>query len=323
LIVLKNSMNLFALPLSKVVSVAFLLFFVSCTWESLDSTEDSSGSSGRLLIVATSAMIADTVRSIVGDEADVVQLISHGVDPHLYRPGRDDIVKMLEADLVIYNGLHLEGKMQEAFAGGKVSRKAAAMSSFIPEGAVLKDETSGFDPHIWMDVHLWKKMVMPLAKHISTLDPSRKDTFYHNARVLEKELLDLHQYGTELITSIPEEKRALVTSHDAFQYFGKAYGMKVYGVQGLSTDSEAGVKRIDEIVSVIIDKNIPVVFFESGVSPRVLQSIMEAVIFRGGTIRNGGVLYTDSPGPKGTSAGTYTGMMKHNFETIQVALRDG
>ncbi len=321
MIALKSSMSLFAQHLNKLFALFVLFLSVSCTWEYLDKRSDTRDSDRRRIVVTT-GMIADMVRTIVQDEMEVLQLISHGVDPHMYRAGRDDIIKLISADLVFYNGLYLEGKMQEVLNSGKISPKAIAISSLLEENLFMHEENREFDPHIWMDVSLWLKAVPLVADSLVSLDPSKKEVFHGNARKLLEELHELHAYGKEQTGRLHPERRYLITSHDAFQYFGSAYGLQVYGIQGLSTDSEAGVRRIDEIITIIIEKQIPVVFLESGISAKLIESIIEGVQARGKTLHKGGILYTDSFGPPGSNKETYIDIMKHNFETIYSALKD-
>lgn len=315
------------------VLVVFSIGCVSCEWFSANQELEKkvvSIENQKPLVVATSGMIADIVRAVAGvtledspeNKLQVVQLIAHGVDPHLYRPGRDDIIKLLGADVVFYNGLKLEGRMAEVLESGKIKKKSYAIASLL-ELDLLDDEEEGkghYDPHIWMDVSVWKRAVRPVSDILSRKFPEYADVFSLQAEHYEQELQRIHEAGKALLQQLPEERRNLVTSHDAFRYFGRTYGLEVYGVQGFSTDSEAGVRRLNEIVSLVIEKNIPAVFFEAGVSPRLLGSIIEGVAAQGKKLEKGGVLYTDSMGARGTEQGTYAGMMKHNFTTIHRAL---
>jgi len=304
----------------------FLTIFglVSCNSESKSDASIESSSDDVISIVVTVGMIADMVSEIGADRVRVQQLINHGIDPHLYRPTRDDILKISKADLVLYNGLLLEGKMADVLSSVRYKNRAYAVSDYISREALLNDaekKIGEFDPHLWMDVSLWSLLIDPIVKLLSMKDPEYTRDFQARGDNLKKSYDDLHKKGQELLRSIPIEKRILISSHDAFQYFGRAYDIEVHGVQGVSTESEAGLQRINDIVRMILDRKIPAVFVESSVSSKSMEAIIEGVSAKRHEVINGGVLYTDALGPPDTLMGTYQGMMRHNFITIQKALK--
>lgn len=307
----KNNSTSFFIYLILAIS-----FFFSCSPS--EQTERVVSPEKPLQIVATTGMIADMVKLTGGSHVQVEQLISHGVDPHLYRPTRDDVLKITRADIVFYNGLFLEGRMSEVLGAKKFEKKAFPFTSFVSHTKYVSDLASEgtFDPHLWMDVSLWREIIFPLAELLSNRIPQAKAEITENAKNLDSELEKLHEYGVHTIQNIPVNKRVLITSHDAFQYFGKAYGMTVHGVQGVSTESEAGIKRINFLSDLIVEKQIPAVFIESSVSPKTIEALIEGVRSQGYPVHKGGILYTDAMGAEGTPEGTYKGMMEHNFNTI-------
>ncbi|HMO19168.1 MAG TPA: zinc ABC transporter substrate-binding protein [Oligoflexia bacterium] len=278
---------------------------------------------GGIRIVATVGMVSDIIRQVGREKADVDQLIRHGVDPHLYRPTRDDIAKIMKADLVFCNGLLLEGKMNEILTSSSIGHKTYSFSDFYEKDNLLGSEEYGsshFDPHLWMDVSIWAEMPEKVAEVLSLYLPEESDYFKSNALILRDKLEDLHNFGLSRLNQIPKSKRVLISSHDAFQYFGKAYNIEVHGVQGLSTESEAGLVRVNELVSLIVSRGIPSVFVETSVSPKTIKALVEGARARGHTISIGGSLYTDAMGAEGSPQGTYEGMMRHNFEIIYDSL---
>lgn len=267
-------------------------------------------------------MIADTVRSIAGEQVRVLQLIGAGVDPHLYKPIRDDVVGILNAELVFYNGLHLEGRMSELLAQAASSTRAViAMSDAIPEDQLLGEPgTDAIDPHIWMDVSMWSKASEIVEDALVQKLPDQEPLLRQRGSELRAQLDQLDQRGLKAIRSIPESQRVLITSHDAFQYFGRRYGLEVQGIQGMSTASEAGLDRIPELISHIQSRSIPAVFHESSVAGKLIDALVEGARARGHTLHVGDELYSDALGPNGSGAETYLGMMEHNFRTISQAL---
>jgi manganese/zinc/iron transport system substrate-binding protein len=268
-------------------------------------------------------MVGDIVRQVAGDRANVTSLMGEGVDPHLYKPTRDDVAKLLAADTVFYSGLMLEGRMTDTFL--KVSRRGTpvyAVTELLEEKYLL--EPPGFaghwDPHVWMDVAAWGKAVEAVAKSLAEFDPTNAALYRSNAVVYGAELKLLDEYAKKTLATVPEKQRVLVTAHDAFNYFGRAYGVKVMGIQGISTESEAGVEDINRLVKYIVDNKIPAIFIESSVSDKNVRAIIEGAKSRGWTLRIGGTLFSDAMGKPGTYEGTYLGMLDHNVTTITRAL---
>jgi manganese/zinc/iron transport system substrate-binding protein len=267
-------------------------------------------------------MIADVVRSLGGDLVNVEGLIGPGVDPHLYKPIRDDVVAILNADIVFYNGLLLEGRMAELFERVKPSQqRIVAMADAIPETSFLGEPgTDAIDPHIWMDVSMWKQTVDLVLVHLAELSPGKKQALEARADALRKRLTDLDNRGRVAIQSIPAQQRVLITSHDAFQYFGRRYGLQVEGIQGMSTASEAGLQRIPQLLDLVVSRSIPSVFRESSVAGKLMDALIEGAHARGHPLRVGAELYSDALGPTGSGADSYIGMMEHNFREIATAL---
>ncbi len=273
-------------------------------------------------IVATTGMIADIVHQIAAPHGAVHGLMGAEVDPHLYRPTRADIARMQAADLIFYNGLMLEGRMGDTLVQLARARPVYAVTELIDESLLLEDEDyeEAFDPHVWMDVSLWMEAVEAVATVLSDFDPENASAYRRNADRYLRELDELDRYVREVVSTIPVERRVLVTAHDAFGYFGEAYGLEVVSVQGISTESEAGLEDINRLVDFTVERNITAVFAETTVPDRALQAVMEGAAARGHLIFIGGELYSDAMGPAGTYEGTYIGMIEHNALTIVRAL---
>jgi manganese/zinc/iron transport system substrate-binding protein len=281
--------------------------------------EDSSDS---LPVVATTGMIADMVRSIGGDAIRLTQLISAGVDPHLYKPIRDDIVAIVHSKIVFYNGLKLEGRMADVLGSPtKSDRVHVALSDALdPIDLVGEPGTDAIDPHIWMDVALWSKTIPLIRDTLAMRIPERKVQFEQASDEILQQLISLDEYGVQAMQGIPTRQRVLISSHDAFQYFGRRYGLRVEGVQGISTVSEAGLKRIPELIELISKNTVPAVFKESSVAGKMIDAVIEGAADRGLKLKIGKELYSDALGPAGSGADSYLGMMKHNFDSVAHAL---
>ncbi|HRQ88520.1 MAG TPA: zinc ABC transporter substrate-binding protein [Bacteroidia bacterium] len=272
---------------------------------------------------ATVGMIADIVREVAGPRAKVEGIIGSGVDPHLYKPTTKDIKALQAADIVFYNGLMLEGKMGDVLVrvarGGKPVY--AVTEEILDQGDyVLSDDKEHYDPHVWMDVQGWIRAVEVVAKGLSAFDPDGKADYEANATRYKAELERLDDYAKKAIASIPEERRVLVTAHDAFGYMARAYGLDVRGIQGISTESEAGVKDIENLVAFLVERKIPAIFVESSVSDKNVRALAEGAKAKGHAVAVGGELFSDAMGPAGTYEGTYIGMIDHNITTIARAL---
>lgn len=274
-------------------------------------------------IVATTGMIADAVRQIAGDSVELTGLMGPGVDPHLYKPTQGDISRLSKADLILYNGLHLEGKMQEILERLAERRAVVAVSQDIPrESLIMLNQPKGApDPHIWFDVALWAEAVKTISQTLQAQDSARASYYQQRTEAYLTRLEALDREVKEEISRIPPRQRVLVTAHDAFSYFGRAYDIEVRGLQGISTLAEYGVQDISRLVDYISRRNIKAVFVESSVSPKALEAVVEGSRQRGHPLRIGGSLYSDALGAADTEAATYTGMVRHNVRTIVESLQ--
>jgi manganese/zinc/iron transport system substrate-binding protein len=278
------------------------------------------------LIVATTGMIGDIVKNVAGDKARVRVIMGPGVDPHLYTATRDDVAEMIRADMIFYNGLLLEGRMTDSLIQVGRGKPVHAVTEQIDERYLL--EPPGFgghpDPHVWMDVSAWSTAVEAVAQALTEFDPPGEAYYRQNADTYRKKLVALHAYGLERIATIPgkgpKDEPVMITSHDAFNYLGRAYGLDVNGVQGISTETEAGLQRINALVDLLVKYDVPAVFVESSVSPKNMQALVQGARAQGHEIAIGGELFSDAMGSRGTYEGTYIGMIDHNFTTITRAL---
>lgn len=278
---------------------------------------------GPIQVTCTVGMLTDLTRQIGGDRLTVTGLMGAGTDPHLYKTTPGDVKKLGTSDLILYCGHHLEGKMGDAFS--RVSKRvpAVAVCEQIPRADLLAEDpqSDAVDPHLWFDVRLWTKAALVIQDTLIEFDPEHAEGYAARGAALVSQLNELHAWVQSQVQSIPQERRVLVTAHDAFRYFGRAYQFEVIGIQGLSTESEASVQKINELVGLIVDRGIPAVFIESTVSEKNVRSLIEGCQSRGHTLKVGGSLYSDAMGPEGTESGTYMGMVRHNVETIVAALR--
>jgi len=295
-----------------------------CALTGCDAAASASHQAGkRYRAVCTVGMITDIVRQVAGERAEVQGIIGEGVDPHLYKPTRNDVAALQGADIVFYNGLMLEGKMTDVLV--KVARRGKpvyAVTEEIDPSFLLepKQMQGHYDPHVWMDVSAWGKAVEAVAAALSEFDPPGAAQYAERARRYKGELDGLHAYLKRVIASIPERQRALITAHDAFNYFGRAYGIQVMGIQGISTESEASLKDINDLVDFIVANDVQAVFAETSVASKNVRALIEGAQARGRTVRIGGSLYSDAMGAPGTYEGTYIGMLDANATTIARAL---
>ncbi len=299
-----------------------LLVAGGCTKPASDSGSSQNPNSLKpIRVVATVGMVADLVREIGGDSVSVRQLMGSGVDPHLYKATRDDVIALMDAEMVFYSGLMLEGKMGELLNKTSDKQVRTAVTRAIPKDKLFSDEGSEhYDPHVWMDVSLWTAAAGEVAKELSLFRPADKDKFAERFHALSKKLESLDAYGRKVMATIPESKRVLITSHDAFRYFGRRYGIEVQGIQGISTDSEAGLQRIGELVNSIVSRKIEAVFVESSVPQDSIQALVQGAASRGFTVKIGGELFSDAMGKSGTYEGTYVGMLDHNLTLVAKSL---
>lgn len=274
-------------------------------------------------IVTTVGMVTDIVRNVAGERAEVIGLMGEGVDPHLYKPTRSDIQRLLGADVVFYNGLLLEGKMTDALIrAATAGRKVFAVTELLDEQFLLepKELAGHYDPHVWMDPSAWSKAVEVVRDTLGAFDPAGAEQYRQNAERYMQQLRELEEYAVRVLKSVPEKQRVLVTAHDAFNYFGRRFGFEVVGIQGISTESEAGVQDIERLVDLLVERKIAAVFVESTVSTRNIEALLAGAKARGHTVVIGGKLYSDAMGPPGKYEGTYLGMIDHNVTTIARAL---
>ncbi len=272
-------------------------------------------------IAATTGMVADLVRNVGGEQVAVTQLIGAGVDPHLYKASTADVRMLSNADLIFYSGTHLEGKMGDVFERLGRTKPTCAVTGAIDRKNILETEQGAHDPHLWFDVSLWSQAVGVVRDELVKFDPLHASLYRERAEKYQKELAELHDYAKQQIASIPKEQRVLVTAHDAFRYFGRAYDIEVRGIQGISTENEAAVKHVNELVEFLCQRKIKAVFVETSVSERNVRSLIEGCAARGHKVVIGGELYSDAMGEEGKPEGTYPGMVRHNVDTIVKALR--
>ncbi|MEM6659632.1 MAG: zinc ABC transporter substrate-binding protein [Pseudomonadota bacterium] len=275
-----------------------------------------------LKVVATTGMIADAARQVGGDQVDVQGLMGPGVDPHAYRQTRSDIVAMTQADLVLWHGLYLEAQMEEFFKdlGRKNTVVAVAEALDTSKLRAHDDYADKYDPHIWMSPALWRDAVIEVQAALTAARPEAADVFAANAKAHLAELDALTAYADRVLTAVPDANRILLTAHDAFGYFGADYGYEVMGIQGISTQSEAGLNRIGELVDTLVDRQLKAVFVESSVSDRSMRALIEGAAAKGHEVTVGGELFSDAMGEPGTYEGTYVGMLDHNITVIGGAL---
>lgn len=283
-----------------------------------------------LVVACTTGMVADMVRAVAGERATVLTLMGAGVDPHLFKPTRADVAKVTGADAVFYNGLLLEGKMTETFdrlrSGGKPvvalcqDLAPADLLHDKPEPDAKQSAEKHHDPHVWMDPALWLRGVDIVESALAKLDPSSADLFKSNAAAYRESIRQLDAYAQKTLATVPEKSRVLITAHDAFGYFGRRFGFQVEGIQGISTESEAGVKDIQRLVDLIVSRDIKAVFVETSVSDRNIKALLAGAQAKGHTVVIGGSLYSDALGLPDTYEGTYIGMIDHNVTIIARAL---
>jgi manganese/zinc/iron transport system substrate-binding protein len=284
--------------------------------------EDRSRGDRPLRVVATIGMITDIVQHVGGEQVNVTGLMGPGVDPHLYKASEGDVRRLREADVVFYNGLHLEAKMAEILERMNRSTRTAAVTQAIPRERLLAPPqfANAHDPHVWFDVSLWMEAVRSVQATLAEVDPAHAAGYEARARRYLAELEVLDAEVREKMAHIPLERRVLITAHDAFNYFGRAYGVEVRGLQGISTASEAGTADVQELAAFIAERRIPAIFVESSVPPRAIEAVQAAVRAKGHAVAIGGQLFSDAMGNPDTPEGHYIGMVRHNADTIAAAL---
>ena len=273
-------------------------------------------------VVATIGMVGDGVERVGGSRVEVETLMGPGIDPHVYKASEGDLRRLERADIIFYGGLHLEAKMADVFERVAEERTTVAVSERIPVPERLSPPgfEGSYDPHVWFDVALWRHAVEQIRDTLAERDPGSASLYRRNAAAYLAELDSLDEYVRAHAQRVPRERRVLITAHDAFEYFGRAYGFDVRGLQGISTASEAGAGDVQALARFIAERRIPAIFVESSVSPRTIQAVREAVRARGFDVRVGGELFSDAMGDPGTPEGTYVGMVRHNVDTIVAGL---
>ena len=290
--------------------LTFSLLFTACAPE------------GEPKVVTTIGMLGDIVQTVGGDCVETEVMMGPGIDPHLYKASAGDVKTLQNADIIFYSGLHLEGQLGEVFENLQDKRPviAAAERAVTEANVIQTDDSYGVDPHVWMDASLWAQTVDVVAEELSTLKPDCAEAIATRAEVYKPQLEALHTWTNESIATIPEEQRILVTAHDAFAYYSRAYDIDVAGIQGISTEAEAAIADIRDTVDTIVERNVPAIFVESTINPRAIEAVKQAAQDRGRTVEVGGELFSDAMGEAGTADGTNIGMIYSNTKTITEAL---
>lgn len=314
----------FQLARSAAVVLLAALALVACTGQG--EANSPADQDEALYVVATTNIIGDLVEEIGGGQVRVESLMGPGVDPHLYRASEGDVRRMRSADAIFYNGLHLEGRMADLLERmSQGSRPTVAVAEgAVPDSLLIRsaDFPGNYDPHVWLDVGLWQEAARYVAEELAAVNPAHKEAYHANAEAYLAEMEELERYVMEEAARVPEEQRVLITSHDAFGYFGRAYGFEVRGLVGLSTAVEAGAGDVQRLASFVAERQIPALFVETSVSERGIEAVQQAVRARDFEVEIGGMLYGDALGDPGTPGGTYLGMVRHNIDTIVAGLLD-
>jgi manganese/zinc/iron transport system substrate-binding protein len=313
------------IKLTTLLATAALLL-AGCGQSNKAEEQDHAGHShreGSYHAAATVGMIADVVRNIVGDKGIVDGIIGEGVDPHLYKPTASDVKLLQASDIIFYGGLNLEGKMGDVLVRLATTGKSvtAVTETLLDSGDyVMSTEEAHYDPHVWMDVGGWAQATGVISQALIKFDPENADYYKKRTADYTAKLKELDDYAKRVFATIPQQRRVLVTAHDAFNYMGRAYGIEVRGIQGISTESEAGLKDINDLVDFLVERDIPAVFVETSVSQKNVRALIEGAQARGHNVIIGGELFSDAMGEAGTYEGTYIGMLDHNITTIVRAL---
>ncbi|MFJ5714095.1 metal ABC transporter solute-binding protein, Zn/Mn family [Neobacillus sp. NPDC093127] len=302
------------------IGLVLIVSLVGCS--AADVSKDGT-ETGKIRVTTTIGMINDIVKNVGGEHVETTGLMKSGVDPHLYKASQGDIKKLDTADMIFYNGLHLEGKMVDIFEKMAKKKPTIAVSKNISEEKLhtTKDGSKSVDPHIWFNVKHWISATEAVGEELSKFDPKHADDYKQNAEKYMEKLRELDEYVTAQIATIPEQTRVLVTAHDAFGYFGEAYDIKVMGLQGISTASEYGSKDVSELRDYLVKNKIKAVFVESSVPKKAIEAVIEGAKEKGHEVTIGGELFSDAMGEEGTEEGTYIGMVRHNVDTIVSALK--
>ncbi|MFJ7745208.1 metal ABC transporter solute-binding protein, Zn/Mn family [Peribacillus sp. NPDC097295] len=299
------------------ILLAAVLILTGCGNESSERNQDN----GKLNVVATTGMIGDLVENIGGEHVEVTSLMGPGVDPHLYKATQGDVKILDSADMIFYNGVHLEGKMTDIFEMMSKEKPTIAVTQDFKEGQLHKVSASEHDPHVWFDVKLWMVAAETVKEELIANDSDHEASYLENYEAYVQQLKELDQYVHDQINKIPENQRVLVTAHDAFGYYGKSYGLDVKGLQGINTLSEYGSKDVTDMRNYLVKNEIKAIFMESSVPKKAIEAVIQGAKKQGHTVKVGGELFSDAMGEKGTEEGTYIGMVSHNTDTIVNALK--
>ena len=296
-----------------ILSISALLF-----WQCAEPVSENK----TFTVVCTTSMAADAMKQIFPEDVEVIALMGPGVDPHLYKATQGDLEKLQSADIIIYNGLHLEGKMGDILEKLARQKTVVSLGEALPETSLIDFESNpgSPDPHIWFDLSLWAKALGAAKNGIIATYPEFKEELDANFFAYEQDLLGTHNWAIEHLANIPEEHRVLVTAHDAFSYFGRAYNMRVRGLQGISTASEYGLQDISNLVTFIVDNKVPAVYVESSVPKKSIEAVISGCKSRGHNVVLGGQLYSDALGEADSETGTLIGAFKANVNAIAVGL---
>lgn len=308
--------------ISPVLAILVAVVLVLAACGPIEESELPDFSDRQINVVATTGMVGDIVQVVGGDRVEVTTLMGPGIDPHAYKASEGDVEKIGRADIVFYSGLHLEAKLADVFEkmGDQIVTVPVAEGIPINQRIVVGTGVAAYDPHVWFDVELWSIAVEEVRDTLVRIDPAHADAYNERAAAYQDLMAELDAYAAEQAARVPEGQRVLITAHDAFGYFAKAYNFEVLGLQGISTATEAGAGDIQDLADIIVERQIPAIFVETSVSPRTIQALQEAVRDRGYDVVVGGSLFSDAMGDPGTPEGTYLGMVRHNIDTIVGAL---
>lgn len=305
--------------MSKQITVVALFTLLISACAPAGSGEKDLSSAPTLKVVATTNMVADLVRTIGGDHVDLVSLMGPGIDPHLYKASEGDVARMAGADVIFYGGLHLEGKMVDIFEQmDSRGKRAVAVTDGIDREKLIESEVFGghYDPHVWFDVTLWQDAAQYVTEYLSDINSVNQAVYRSNLDTYLQALSETDTWVRTEVNTLDPGQRVLITSHDAFGYFGRAYDFEVYGLQGISTVAEAGTADVQSLSTMVAERRIPAMFVESSVPRRGIEAVQQAVRAKGFHVTIGGSLFSDALGVEGTPEGTYTGMIRHNVTTI-------
>ena len=307
--------------------VFVVVLFIACDRQSDEANEKASSSTGvsnqkPIRVVTTIGMISDIVQNVGGARVNATGLMGPGIDPHLYKASEGDVARLAGADLIFYNGLHLEGRMSGVLERMQDRVKTVAVTHDIDRAILMAppEFEGAYDPHVWFDVTLWMKAVERVRDTLIEVDNDSAELYRTNTEDYLAKLEELHDYVMQQADRVSPDQRVLVTAHDAFNYFGRAYGFEVYGLQGISTAAEAGTADVQALVQFIVERRVPAMFVETSVPRRSIEAVQAAVKSKGFSVEIGGQLFSDAMGALGTPEGTYIGMVRHNIDTIVTSL---